>query len=145
MDDRMTAEYTATVAEAVARLGTGVGDRENIYGWQDHEAIRHIKGYDRDEKGKSFYNPAKACKWVVPADPEIEEDIISEFTDTFNGNDDTAVINLFHVSCACGAYQNRTVRYAGTVEDFIPELFRSEVEENTSPYDYYGDDYNPYD
>lgn len=145
MSEPVDPQYVGTVAEAVARRGTGVSPRESIYGWQDFDSLWHMKGRTRDAEGNSFYDPELACHWVVPENPEIEEDIVDEFADTFVGNTETAVINLFHASCACGKYTDRTVRYAGSLGEFIPELFRDDdTAVVTDEFDY-PDDYNPYD
>jgi hypothetical protein len=119
-DNDFKDRLTRTVAETVVRLGTPVADHEDQYGWQDHEAIKHRKGLDPE-----IYKYVKEleCPWVCPEDPEIEEDYISEFVHTFTDNSDTAVINLFHVSCACGKYTDRTIRYEGTIVGFIPQMF----------------------
>lgn len=116
----MQERFTRTVAEAVARLGTAVSEIEDQYGWQDFEAIKHRKGL---EPVAYKYVPELECAWVCPENPEIEEDYISEFVHTFTDNNDTAVINLFHVSCSCGKYTDRTIRYAGTIAEFIPQMF----------------------
>lgn len=145
MSEPVDPTYVGAVAEAVARRGTGVSPQESVYGWQDFETVWHIKGRSTDDKGMSFYDPEIACHWVVPENPEIEEDVVDEFADTFVGNTETTVINLFHASCACGKYTDRTVRYAGSLSEFIPELFREDDSSDAkNPFDY-PDDYNPYD
>jgi hypothetical protein len=145
MSEPVDAKYVSAVAEAVARRGTGVSINESIYGWQDFETVWHIKGRSTDSDGKSFYDPEIACHWVAPENPKVEEDIVDEFADTFAGNNETAVINLFHASCACGKYTDRTVRYAGSLGEFIPELFwEDDAEDPVGEFDY-PEDYNPYD
>lgn len=119
-DPAFEARLTRTVAETVARLGSAVADHEDQYGWKDHKAIHHRKGLD---PVAYKYVKELECPWVCPEDPEIEEAYISEFVHTFTDNRDTAVINLFHVSCACGEYTDRTIRYEGTIAGFIPQMF----------------------
>lgn len=111
---------TRTVAETVARLGTAVAEHEDQYGWKDHAAVHHRKGLD---PVAYKYVPELECSWVCPDNPEIEEAYITEFVNTFTDNDDTAVINLFHVSCTCGKFTDRTLRYEGTIAGFIPQMF----------------------
>lgn len=119
-DQELQAGLTRTIAETVARLGSAVALDEDQYGWKDFEAIKHRKGL---EPVAYKYVAELECPWICPEDPEIEEVYISEFLDTMTDNSDTAMINLFHVDCACGKYTDRTIRYEGTIAEFIPQMF----------------------
>lgn len=110
-----------TIAETVARQGIAVSDQESVYGWQDFEALRHRKGWTEESRK---YNKDLECAWVCPENPEIEEVYVSEFMDTYTDNSETCMINLFHVSCSCGKYTDRTIRYEGAITEFIPQMFQ---------------------
>lgn len=108
---------------ALQKKGKCVSPEEDIYGWIDHKAERHIKDFAVDSKGK--ITESVNCSWVVDPDAVIEDANIDQFDSTFTGNSTESVINVFPVSCACGQYVERTLRYEGDLGSFLVTLFHA--------------------
>ena len=80
-------------------------DEVSTYGWVDYDAQRHVR-----EQG---------CSWVVPAGARLYERTYSQFTDTFNDNEDQVGINVTGCRCACGEYEDVILRYSGGLADVM--------------------------
>lgn len=109
------------IATVVLAEGLPVMKDESEYGWVDQTAKFHNIGIDIIKGTK---NPEDACPWVVPANPAIQEVLISEFMDTYNGSREDDMIQVSGVSCTCGEYTDTIVRYEGVIGDFIPKIFK---------------------
>lgn len=119
MRDELRKEMNGFIAEAVIRDGSTVSLTESYYGWRDSDADFHIRGIN--EKTRKL-DSKFACMWVEPLEPKLSEHYQYEFGDSDNGNN-MAVVDLEGVDCVCGKLTNRTIRYAGTLGEFIPKLF----------------------
>ncbi|MFS0884921.1 hypothetical protein [Aeromicrobium sp. 179-A 4D2 NHS] len=89
-----------------------------LYGWHDRKAQYHCKPVDQ-------WN-GDGCHWVMPdGTPDIREYTYSMFGDTIRGNDTEVGIELSGVSCACGQYENQTLRIEGTVGDLLDRILNA--------------------
>lgn len=103
------------IAAAFAKGVKVVEVHENIYGWVDSPPTKHINGnYGRTTK----------CEIHALDNATVEENYVSEFTDTINPADEAMFIDIDHVSCACGQVSDRKVRYSGTFSEFLAEMLK---------------------
>jgi len=102
--------------------GKCVRPDEDIYGWVDYYAQKHIQDYVVNDEGKTTL--VASCSWVLSPDAEIDEATISLFEDTFSENSTEYVLNAFPASCACGKYTNRVLRYEGDLSSFLSILLK---------------------
>lgn len=104
-------EMQRDIAGYIIRKGGEPVESDSVYGWKDYDALGHVKGY------------GDGCEWVVPDDPQISTQYISEFDGTDNPNLRYEVLDVYGVSCKCGRYANMTLRLTGeTVLDIIQDL-----------------------
>lgn len=122
MREELRKEMNTFIAEIVIRDGQAVEIRESVYGWQDTEAQRHIAGWDAEARKKATH---LGCPWVFPVEPAIKEHNLGEYHDT-DHNTNSIVVDVMDLECQCGKLTNRTVRYFGTLGEFIPKLFFGE-------------------
>lgn len=102
--------------------GKCVRSDEDIYGWVDYRAERHIRDYVTGENGEITL--VDSCAWVLSPDADIDEATISRFEDTFSENSTEYVINASPASCACGKYTDQVLRYEGDVSSFLSILLK---------------------
>jgi hypothetical protein len=94
---------------------TVVEVHEDIYGWADNPATKHINGnFGRTQK----------CEIHALENATVEENYVAEFTDTINPANEQMFIDIDHVSCACGQVSDRKVRYSGTFSEFLAEILK---------------------
>ena len=105
----------AIIAAAFAKGVKVVEIHENIYGWNDNSATKHINGN---------YGRAAKCELHALENATVEENYVSEFTDTLNPANEEMFIDIDHVSCACGQVSDRKVRYSGTFSEFLAEMLK---------------------
>lgn len=103
------------IAAAFAKGVKVVEVHEDIYGWVDNPATKHING--------NFGRTTK-CELHALENASVEENYVSEFTDTINPANEAMFVDIDHVSCACGQVSDRKVRYSGTFSEFLAEMLR---------------------
>jgi len=97
-------EYTALLTKFIIKFGTLVMTGSQAYGWiaEDYsEGIKHIRqcGFDVDKLEEEY-------DW-------------SEFAGTFADHDDHKTGMQMTVTCTCGAYAKRAIRWDGRVAEAI--------------------------
>jgi hypothetical protein len=108
MSPEVRAEYNRALARAAAKNGSFVAPNASFYGWMDWNAYEHMK----------------TCQVVVPDTAKAEEDTWDEFQGTFYEGDTTHTgVVVKGVSCRCGRYTNRDVRWAATVQEVAEAVF----------------------
>lgn len=137
MSPIIEAEYRRGLRELVQAKGVPVhiisSERANwpdspelwtsTYGWEADEARDHCRsapeGYSRPER-------FGGCSWTLPEQVNITEVTYSEFLDTVAGNRDTVGINAEGmgegISCACGKYENVTLRYEASLGEILSDI-----------------------
>lgn len=104
------------ISTAFAKGVKVVEVHENIYGWNDNPATKHINGnYGRTEK----------CEIHALENATVQENYVAEFSDTMNPANEEMFIDIDHVSCACGQVSDRKVRYSGTFSEFLTDILKS--------------------
>lgn len=83
-------------------------DRVSTYGWTDYEVLQHVR--------------EGTCRLIVPEGAVLTERTYSQFTDTNHSNEMEVGVNVSGCHCACGAYDNLTVRYVGTVQEVMRHI-----------------------
>lgn len=106
------------------KKGKCVRPDEDIYGWGDYHAEKHIRDYVIDGNGKTVL--VESCAWILDSNAEMEEATLSLFEDTFSENSTVYVINAYPASCACGKYTERTIRYEGDLSAFVAILLNGQ-------------------
>lgn len=80
----------------------------SYYGWEDHEAQRHVHPYE--EPG---------CAWVIADQAVLIEKTYGVFDGTDHSGLDEVGINISPVRCACGKYDDMTLRYAASLGEVL--------------------------
>lgn len=105
-EEPWVAGYRAAMTQFVLKHGTLVDPTANsYYGWIAED-----------------YDHPRTCVLTLAEGGTFHENTVTEFQSTFEGNRESAVVDAFPVSCACGAITNRTVRYEGTVGHLLTNL-----------------------
>lgn len=107
------------MAAVLVKHGTPVLKDESFYGWVDYDAKFHHEGMNMNSRE---IDATLACGWVVPDKPKIEQLYVQEFTDTYNDALEGTKVQLHGVSCACGEYENVTLRFKGDGGEFFSLL-----------------------
>lgn len=108
--------------DTMTRYGLCVSPDETIYGWEDAPASRHILNTVYDERGH-VVETIRTCSWILDGDAEFVETTVSSFEDTFSENSNEIVLEASPARCACGKYENRTLRYRGDLGEFLRLAF----------------------
>jgi hypothetical protein len=111
------------IATNMAALGSPVLAKESIYDWADPWAINHILGVN-----PSTYEmiESNSCSWINPKDPDLEEIFVTSFGDPYGDSETEKMIQIKHFSCACGKFQDVTIRFAGEHSDFLIALMENQ-------------------
>lgn len=120
-------EYRALIRDFMARNGSAMDvnreseyqfDRVSVYGWshRDWRIYEHTAQFD------SKYNIGDGCNWVVPEGATLEEHTYSMFAGTFTSNTEEHGCEVYPVHCACGKYEDITLRWTGTVTEMLHDI-----------------------
>lgn len=124
----MEAKYRDALRDLMERKGVPVEinpdaeydfDEVSTYGWVAYEARDHCQTVE----GNDRYG---GCRWVVEPGAELRERTYSQFVDTDADNKNEVGINVSPVHCACGKYQDMTLRYTASLADTLRDLFGSD-------------------
>ena len=105
MSDSAKAELRALIVSKILTAGSVVSLTPHYYtGWEDYEDTYHLE----------------ECGAEVATDTKLEENYVHEFMGTFyEGDTSVAVVELNGVSCKCGQVDNRTIRWKGSIGEFM--------------------------
>lgn len=94
----------------------------STFGWEDYDARVHVSSAEKNRYGFA----GGGCRWVIPQGAVVRESTRSMFMGTFEDNKDEVGLNISPVSCACGLYEDVTLRWVGSVGDLMEDLFHEE-------------------
>jgi hypothetical protein len=106
MSDSAKTELRALIVSKLLTAGSIVSLNPRYYtGWEDYEDTYHIQD---------------KCSVEIPPETKLEENYVHEFMGTFyEGDTNVAVVEMKGISCHCGRVTDRTLRWKGTVGEFI--------------------------
>lgn len=83
------------------------------YDWRDAKKNEHATS------DKWYEAP---CRWVVPVGAQLKEREYSKFEGTFTDNKDEVGVNVYGCRCACGKYEDVTLRWIGSLGAILQEI-----------------------
>lgn len=87
-----------------------------MYGWEDYG--HHL--------GSTYMTPPTPPCRAVEIDPTtIRERSLSQFVDTFTDNREEVGVEV-RATCACGKYENKWLRWTGSVGEILPALLEAD-------------------
>jgi hypothetical protein len=94
----------------------------SVYGWQDFDITRHIRG--RDSK--------PPCALIIPDGIELRDVNYSQFQDTFAPNSETIGLNAYGgaagsdtaIRCTCGRFGGLMIRWEGSLSDILLDVLK---------------------
>ncbi|QBI98809.1 hypothetical protein SEA_BOBBY_179 [Mycobacterium phage Bobby] len=106
----MDAELKAAMRKLIADKGRKMEDPDDpsIYGWTDYNA------WDHTREGK--------CRWIVPEGAIVNEETLAMFEGTFTDCKDEVGLNVAGCRCACGKYEDATLRVVTSLGEAIRAL-----------------------
>lgn len=126
MAEQWKDEYRELVRDFMARKGRAMnvnrnatwdGDRVSSYGWGDME-----RSYEHVAPFNPKYNQGEGCHWIVPEGAILEEHTYSMFAGTFTENTDEHGCEVYPVHCACGRYEDITLRWTGSLTEMLHDI-----------------------
>lgn len=88
-------------------------DYSLYYSWDDHDHL-----VDSTRHGGS-----PACEIAFIAMHTLRERGIQQFTDTLHGAESVPGMEVI-ATCICGKYENKWLRWSGTMSEILPKLLR---------------------
>lgn len=125
--------YRKAVAEFLKKRGVFVGSgayRDWISGetLNDYDSGRAVYGWGDPihTQGREWTKPPQeGCKVVSVDFESLRERSLSLFTDTFHSNEMVAGVEV-RATCACRYYENKWLRWDGSVSEILPELLKED-------------------
>ncbi|MBC9706036.1 MAG: hypothetical protein H9W81_13890 [Enterococcus sp.] len=82
--------------------------------WQDREVKNHIAGGSRLDDGTRKWVSVEGCKWNLEKTMLSREDM----------TDGKVVLEVTGLTCSCGQYAEKTIRYQGDKQKILSEVSR---------------------
>jgi len=117
--------YKQAVAEFLVKNGTFVR-RDAYYEWLDYEQQNETNDYDdwHTLYGWEDYHSKNVCLGVVNVDlSSIRERTLSIFDGTFTDNKMEVGVEVL-ATCDCGKFENKWLRWTGSLGDILPQLLK---------------------
>lgn len=82
--------------------------------WQDRELKKHVAGGPRLDDNTRKWVPVEGCKW------KLEQASLSREEMT----DKDIILEVTGLTCTCGQYAEKTIRYQGAKQKILSEVSR---------------------